>query len=597
MALDRLKGPVDKQLEPDPLTPSYATGAPTALQAPDPLTPTYTKAATDTFFDAPSLDQATTSAKGPVTTTTPTPQQPKGPAPTATPTGLGGPSNSDYERMLEELRQSTDPAVTAIQQDALARKIFKDLETAGHKVQWRGNRLVVDGREYVINSVSDLNTVPGPAGAQGGASAPNQYGATDEAYLREQIARVFAEYGRTPREDEYQQWLRYMQTPDVDGTGRALLGWDPYWESRLRMHATGDYYGNGTTPDAVGGGQLAARAAAGLGGPAPTTATGAANVEVGRGGSEWVQTANGGWVPPNHPDAAQATASRFAVDAPSYVPGDIDTLEGFDPLKDSTELDAATRAAIMQLLEGGGAVDGITEQAILALLANPHSLDQRTIDMMKAASREEAAALGAQEDEQLRAFGFANGLDDSRWLASERLASRRSADEAIIRGNREVELTAAERNRADELAAIDRGASYAQQKFGQKQAAVAASQSFLALESDNAFKTAALQGDRVALREQVNQKAAELGMRADELQLQYTLGIMDDLTRRYGIDVGASIDRAKLAQAGREFQEELIFRYTQLAQQDAQFGASLGLDATRLELDQRNKDRDRYEDF
>lgn len=108
-----------------------------------------------------------------------------------------------------------------------------------------------------------FTTTDGPPAA---SMAPGGgVGSTDEAYLRDRVRGVFAEYGRMPREDEYQQWLKYMQTPDVDGTGRRLLGWDPYWESRLRMHATGDYYGNGTTPDAVGRGQIAARLRAGLG--------------------------------------------------------------------------------------------------------------------------------------------------------------------------------------------------------------------------------------------------------------------------------------------------------------------------------------------
>ena len=44
------------------------------------------------------------------------------------------------------------------------------------------------------------------------------------------------------------------------------------------------------------------------------------------------------------------------------------------------------------------------------------------------------------------------------------------------------------------------------------------------------------------------------------------LGLIDDATRRYGIDMGAQIDREKLSQMGREFQEELALKWAQFSQ-------------------------------
>jgi hypothetical protein len=195
-------------------------------------------------------------------------------------------------------------------------------------------------------------------------------------------------------------------------------------------------------------------------------------------------------------------------------------------------------------------------------------MDERAVDMLKARDREEAAEMATQQDEDLLRFGFANGIGDSRWLASERAANVRGRDEAIRRSNRDIDIQAAGQRASDQREAIGVG------------------QGYLALQSDTAFKTAAMQGDRMALRETVNARAAELGLSGDELQLEYTMGLMGDATDRYGIDVDASLTREQIAAQGREFMEELAFKFAQLEQQDAQFGAQYGLDLGRFQADE-----------
>lgn len=148
------------------------------------------------------------------------------------------------------------------------------------------------------------------------------WGNTDDAYLRSQVDRIFSEYGRTAREDEYQQWGSggYMGKADVTGEGKAIKGWDPYWEGRLREHAQGDYYGDGFG-DASGDAQKAARLAAGFDGGGGGTDlaslvqslgnSGGSGGSGGGGGTPpgpgWVKTAAGGWVPPDHPLAQGGT--------------------------------------------------------------------------------------------------------------------------------------------------------------------------------------------------------------------------------------------------------------------------------------------------
>lgn len=559
-----------------------------------------------TFYDTPT---AALPSGAPQAASAPSPatQSPYAPA---SDTSAGSNGAEKYTSMLQQIQTAADPQQQAVLRDQLARQTYTDLKAAGHDVKWSGEQLLVDGRAYALGGSTPSAATATPAGkfgaptdtfdpGWGGEAGGNQYGRGDPVpghpgwtqisgtngmiyfdpdgnmheqlpggdgspsgfdpnawgrrdrdYVNQLIDHVWRQNGAEPPPPDSparEYWYGKLNTPDVNGRGEQLFGNTEYWQMRMGYEARGEDYGAQFQPP-------------------PQQAPSMEGQEQGAAG---VQQAS--YVP------SASSGAGLALTGPSYVPGEIDQLEGFDPLAGNSDLSDAQRQAILDLLNGNEPVDQATEAALLALLENPSSLDDRTVDMMKAASREEQAALSAQEDEALQAAGFAGGFDDSRWMASERLAGRRNRDDAIIAGNRGIDIQAAQTRMGDKRAAIELGASYASAKAGRKQAAVAANQSFLALQSDNAFKTAALQGDRMALRESVNQKAAELGLSADKLQLDYTLGLMEDATRRYGIDVGAQIDREKLKQAGREFQEELAFRYAQLAQADAQFGANLGL--------------------
>lgn len=243
----------------------------------------------------------------------------------------------------------------------------------------------------------------------------------------------------------------------------------------------------------------------------------------------------------------------FTPSAPTYTPTSVDPLTNFNPTAGTEGIDAATRDAITRLL------------------ANPSGVNP---DVLKAKSREEAAALAQQSDEDLLRFGFQGGIDDSRWLASERASNLRGRDEAVIRSNRDIDIQTGGQQAADTRAAI------------------ATSQSYQALRADNAFRTAALQGDRIALDNALQQRATELGLSADNLRLDYTMGLMNDLTQRFGITTNAQLTREQLAQAGSQFQQDLIFRLNQLEQADAQFAAEYGLEAARFKAaeDQRGWD-------
>jgi hypothetical protein len=315
---------------------------------------------------------------------------------------------------------------------------------------------------------------------------------------------------------------------------------------------------------------------------------------------------------------------------------------------------------------GVGAVGDDTDALIRSIIANPESLDARTVDMMKAAGREEQSALGAQADEEMRAMGFEYGIEGSPWMAAERLQGRRDRDAAVTGSNRNIEIEAAKTNTGDRRAAGTLAASYVdskgrlklaqrQQEFGEqaegeknKQASTASKQAraeYLtgvktgnadrALEAaklrtqadvannqnmfnaaklrqdkvlatvDADLKRAAATTDRLSLREQAAQAAAELGISQDKVMSDWLQSLMDDATQRYGIDIAASVDREKLAQAGSEFKEDLAFRimaldkemgfkYAQLGESGRQFDYNLGLGYGNLQENARQHDDNMY---
>jgi pyruvate/2-oxoglutarate dehydrogenase complex dihydrolipoamide acyltransferase (E2) component len=218
------------------------------------------------------------------------------------------------------------------------------------------------------------------------------------------------------------------------------------------------------------------------------------------------------------------------------------------------------------------------------LLANPESLDQHTIEMLQARAKEELAQQQLLEEEEIKRMGGSLGIEDSNWLKSERLASRRDRDMGVVKSNRDIEIEAARTNTADKRAAAQLGLSYDTMKSGERQAAAA-------LAADVTLKQAALRGDRMALQESVKQKAAELGISEDQVMSSWLLGLADDATRNRAISAEDARSIRELAQRDKEFGYEIAYRLAALAQQDEQFGAQWGLDWTRLQHD---IDQDHY---
>jgi hypothetical protein len=602
-------------------------------QAPGLGTPSYVASAAPAFTTgaAPSFGgQPSSAAPRPTPSPTPARTAPGAPARPATP------PPPDFTSMVSSVHKATDPVDQAQQHDSLARALFTSLQQQGHQVKWQGAQLIVDGRPYNVAGASPTPTgqagstaptgtaVPRGQGIAPGGPAPGSFPNAGGGPITPQNVDSIPSSDPRFNGTEYIAALNaahpeYSGLPATASTNTDPFGNVPGFDTgKLQdsTHANDKYIPSvRTLSQFVGsGGQVTRGHLDGLVGYAKAhgfanaQAVGDDKVDFGDGHGPidvlrsdgalqflepWLDGGGGAGAPggggapplsfadalsslggpggfggsvsaPSGPGASTspAEASGFMPGrGPTYTPGNIT----------SDDIPNRSYDDIYGSLTGPG---NETEQASDALLRNllehPESVDAHTLDTMKAKSKDEIAQQQQQEEQDLRSFGVSNGIDDSRWVQSERLASRRSRDNALVASNRDLELGAATTNTADRRAASQMGLSYQSQKASQRQAAAA-------LASDTTLRQSALRGDRMALREQVNQKAAELGQSADQVMSQWLIGLADDATRRLGINVGAQIDMSRLNEQSAEFKEDLAFRLVALGQQDRQFGATYGL--------------------
>jgi hypothetical protein len=194
------------------------------------------------------------------------------------------------------------------------------------------------------------------------------------------------------------------------------------------------------------------------------------------------------------------------------------------------------------------------------LLANPSTLDAHAVDTMKASMKDTLAEQQQTQEQDLQGMGANYGIGDSPWLASERLGSRRSRDQAIAQGAQNIDVEAAKTRQADRLNVGSAASGYQNQKAQQVMQTVSAG-----------LQRAAAIGDRTALQESVKQAAASSGQSSQRIMADWLMQ-----------QAGLSLDYTKLNQQSAQFLEDLMMRKASLDQADAQFGASYGLDLNRF---------------
>lgn len=328
-----------------------------------------------------------------------------------------------------------------------------------------------------------------------------------DAGLKAQMDAIGARYGRTWRPDEYDQWIGpsgYIMRDDINGSGQVLPAWaggeiDPYWQYRMGLHATGDYWGNGTTPsDANSRRGYEDPGAIDLSQGETHFNTGDTSVRAdpnvdpfaAMGGGVWLEQ-YGMWVPKDHPLAQSASSSSGTQ---STMPADIQ---------------AQARDRIMELLRTPRNVDPETLRTSPEMQA-VYLMGQRAEERDRAALAERAAANGWSGS-----GAFEGGL--------QALREGRGATEMQIMSQLATDYM--ERNRED----IKQGIEFAlnQGQFDQAQA----------LQRELANLEAAIEREKIA---------ANVAMSRDDTALRRELGLGDLDLRRYLGDIGSAFNFANL---------------------------------------------------
>lgn len=250
-----------------------------------------------------------------------------------------------------------------------------------------------------------------------------------------------------------------------------------------------------------------------------------------------------------------------------YTPGDINF----------NDIPEFTRESLMNELMGGE-TNQRTDALVNDILKNPTALSDQVVDTLKAQQKNLLSEQQQQEEEDLRGFGASAGIDDSRWLANQMAQSRRGRDTAYAKAAQDVDVKAAETRMGDKRAAAALG-----QQAGQLR-----SQNIQQATSQSLARSAAT-GDRMQLRESVKQAAAQLRISQDQVMANFIGDKQRNLMQKYGIDVGAAIDAAKLNEQSAEFKEDLAFKMQQLEQTLGMQGRALGSEEERFATEMQYK--------
>lgn len=232
-------------------------------------------------------------------------------------------------------------------------------------------------------------------------------------------------------------------------------------------------------------------------------------------------------------------------------------------------------------------VEDLADQVMTDVLKDPFGgLNDEYVGNLKAKAKDEAADSYTQNERAIGDSAHMLGQDEtlSPWAQSQILSARRDRDMGLAGINRDIDINVTDKRAANQRATAQLGASFAGQKAAQRQAV-------LALASDSVFKQAAAIGDRLALRESVAQKAAELGIQQDQLMSQYILGQQGELTKRLGLAANYDIDRKKLEQSSSDFKLELMSKIAELQERERQHDDDYGLE---LEKQGHTEDEDAF---
>jgi hypothetical protein len=340
------------------------------------------------------------------------------PAPPADQTDSTTPADNPFTSHVTAVQTAADPTSQATARDALSRNLFQALKAEGHDVSWKGDQLIVDGRQYDVagatpttaaaiqppvttpptpttpTAPAPLSNVPSnamPGWEQSKWADPNKHDAKYD--FGRFMASTGAIGGAGLTDEKIKAGLDYLTSL---GHTVQYAGGDTATVDGVELDLVGNY--NGTDPSRrqvqwLSTEELAAQKAAGAAGAGSDLSPSYAGL---LGAGAGATGADGSWTP------GQGTAGTTAAD-----------------------------------------------QALANYFAHPESMDAHTVDTAKAQMKDTLAERAASEDEAAKAWALANGISDSKWFASEKNAAARTRDVGMAKANQDVDLQAASTNTAD----------------------------------------------------------------------------------------------------------------------------------------------------
>lgn len=235
----------------------------------------------------------------------------------------------------------------------------------------------------------------------------------------------------------------------------------------------------------------------------------------------------------------------YQMTAPAYAPGEI-TFDDIPNLGYDQMLADATKQT---------PIETQADALISEILGDPYGgLDDRFLDTLKARSKDSMAAAYRDDERAISDLTHGLGMEiESPWAASEKLKAAQGYKLGLAGINRETELDVTEKRAALKREAGMIGANYASGKAQHRLAA-------MTLASDTAFRRSAAIGDRMALRESVNQAAAQLGISRDQVMSGFILQ-----------KAGLQLQEKQLQQQDAQWREELFYKLATLDEQSRMF--------------------------
>lgn len=291
------------------------------------------------------------------------------------------------------------------------------------------------------------------------------------------------------------------------------------------------------------------------------------------------------WVPKDHPSygtpgfigyqaqasgagttaASQATAPRPAVNTGAQSSGPLNSMDlGNETFK--------TYQA-SQLGANQGDVNDLQTAWLKDLLLNPETLNAATVSQMKERDKEAALLMQKQGLGQAAQNAASRGLTNGAAFGAQQNAIRSDVANAILGRNRDLDIAAAQQNRADVLQALGLSENILGGQINRAQAQ--ADENYRQFTTERAAQDAEIQ--RILSQFGMNE-AALASRRADRsLDLQGELGRgglaldrsrLNESSRQF--DAGHGLNILQFLEGKRQHNNNLGFNYTQLNQQGQQ---------------------------